>query len=205
VPRFARTAIAVAIVGGILLVASRFSWNCGEDPQRRGREGKEPAVAPSPAATTTSAPARPPTHATQVSAEERRQLADRIAAAHAARGYQAPTPAPSLPEQGSGSNDLERLTPHVLDALKEAIPFLAACYEQNAPKATRSALAQMTLTGDPDIGTIIDADEIVDEQHQPLPKKLDECLRNTMMTLELPPIAEGDKVKIQYSFRLDDK
>jgi len=150
----------------------------------------------------------------QVSPEERQRLADQIAAAHAARvarGWgrtpgSGPAAAPALPDDGA--HDLESLPTPVLDALNEAIPFLAACYEQQAPeraKAGATAVAQMTLSNDPDIGAVIDPDQILDEHKAPLDPKLDACLRSTIQTLQLPPLAAGDSVKLQYSFAFDGK
>ena len=50
---------------------------------------------------------------------------------------------------------------------------------------------------------MIDADQIADDQQQPLdPKAIDACLRNTIQTLQLPPLDAGDRVKLQYSFKL---
>lgn len=69
---------------------------------------------------------------------------------------------------------------------------------------TNVAIATMTLTGDPDIGTVIDADQVLDENHQPLAKSIDDFLRNTMQTLQLPPLTEGDSVQIQFSFRFGE-
>ena len=41
--------------------------------------------------------------------------------------------------------------------------------------------------------------------HKPLEPKLDECLRATLESLELPPLRQGDKVKVEFSFVFDDK
>ena len=159
-----------------------------------------------------AAPARmkPPAHATRISPEERKQLDQRLEAAHRARGampHAAPKP-PSLPAGSDGSGtDLDHVATNVMDALKEAIPFLAECYKANAPASARRGLtvrAAMTLTTDPDIGTVIDADQIFDDNHQPIDKKLDDCLRNTMQTLQLPPLEDGQTAKVEYSFRFDD-
>jgi hypothetical protein len=59
----------------------------------------------------------------------------------------------------------------------------------------------VTLTNDPDIGAVIDADQIVDDKQAPLDPQVDACLRSTMQTLQLPPLDAGDTVKLQYSFR----
>jgi hypothetical protein len=148
-------------------------------------------------------PAKVPTHVTKLTPEERKRTADRIAAAHAARVASSTTPRPSLPTADQlDSHDLDHVTTTVLSAMKEAIPFLAECYKQHGHGALTAA-AMMTLTGDPDIGTVIDADQVTDEDGKPLGRELDDCLRGTMQTLELPPLTEGDKIKIKYSFKFD--
>ena len=159
------------------------------------------------AATTGSATGKTGDHVTQIGREEREKLAQRIAAANKARAAaHGGAPArPTLPDQGS-DDPLSRVQDHVLQALKEAIPFLAQCYEQSIPFDARTGIttmAMMTLTTDPDIGTVIDADQIFDDKNQPIPKALDECLRNTMQTLALPPLDSDDQIKIQYSFRFE--
>lgn len=62
----------------------------------------------------------------------------------------------------------------------------------------------MTLTGDPDVGTLIDAGELRDQNGKPLDPELDNCLRTTLGSLELPPLPSANPVHIQYSFRFDD-
>lgn len=184
----------------------------------RSRSDGVPASTTSPAATfsdprkasppTTVRRDAPPSHVVQLTPDERRRVADRIASAHAARAH-SPVPRPELAKpETMNADDLDHVSEHVLKALEEAIPYLAACYKQVTPDQARPqmrATAMMTLTGDPDIGTVIDADQIFDDKHRPLDPKLDDCLRSTMQTLQLPPLAEGDSVKIQYSFAFDDK
>jgi hypothetical protein len=149
-------------------------------------------------------PTKVPTHVTKVTPEERKRTAERIAAAHAARVASSTTPRPSLPTADKlDSHDLDHVSTTVLAAMKEAIPFLAECYKQHGHGATTAA-AMMTLTGDPDIGTVIDADQITSEDGKPLDPKLDDCLRGTMQTLALPPLTEGDKITVKYSFKFDE-
>ena len=203
------------IVFGLVVIVALLAvwWWRGRD--REAAPARQASAAGgSGSAIANPAASGPPTRVRKVTAEERRALAERIAAAQAARAGHASaahgaTPRPALPDGSEAeSHDLERIQTHVLDALKGAIPFLAECYNVHAPataKGGMTAVAQMTLTGDPDIGTVIDADQIFDDQHQPIAKELDDCLRGTMQTLELPPLDEGDSVKIQYSFRFDDQ
>jgi hypothetical protein len=100
-------------------------------------------------------------------------------------------------------HDLERASPQLKAALAEAIPFLAECYK-TAPITQRRPAVQMTLTGDRDVGTLIDAEELRDQDGSPLDPELDDCLRTTLGSLELPPLDLAGPLRLQYSFILDD-
>ncbi|MDB4954510.1 MAG: hypothetical protein JWO36_2079 [Myxococcales bacterium] len=147
----------------------------------------------------------PPQHVTKLAnAEERQRVADRIARAQAARAAVRAPDRPSLPPSDPGDNrDLDHASKPVHDALEEAIPFLAACYDKSSPHTM--AVVSMTLTGDPDIGTLIDSDQMLDQDGKSLPRALDECLRGTLSSLELPPLRDSDKMKVQYSFNFGDR
>ncbi|HEY4180851.1 MAG TPA: hypothetical protein VGM90_28595 [Kofleriaceae bacterium] len=88
------------------------------------------------------------------------------------------------------------------DAMKEVIPMLADCYDKggsNLP-ATLDVVAELTLTGDPDIGTIVDADSLKNKDGTPVNEAFGACVQDTLVTLEMPPISEGDVVKVTYPF-----
>jgi hypothetical protein len=202
-----RLGFVAAVVA--LVLAGVWLWN------RYHPDLRTPTERAIPTASAPSADPRtlhPPDKVTQVSRAERDRLAQQIAAAHAARtsstgsgAHAAPVP-PHLPALPDTSHDVDRVPVHVLDALKQAMPYLIACYKEHAPaQATPglTAVAMMTLTGDPDIGTVIDADQMYDEHHQPIDPGVDACMRATMQTLELPPLQEGDSVKLQYSFKFE--
>ena len=58
---------------------------------------------------------------------------------------------------------------------------------------------------DPDLGSVIDTDGVKDKDDKPLDPKLEECLRDTIETLGLPPMGPyPGRVKLKYSFRQDD-
>ena len=65
------------------------------------------------------------------------------------------------------------------------------------------AAVYMTMTGARDVGTLIDADKMLDADRQPIDPALGDCLKTTLESLELPPLAEGDSIKLQYSFVFD--
>jgi hypothetical protein len=158
------------------------------------------------------------THATKLARAERRELADRIAAARAARGSAASTTAsaaihaplpPSLaPAPTLDPDHPDDLKTTLRATIREAVPLLAACYEAaipQLPEAETHIAAQLTLTSDPDVGTIIDAHQLSDDQGHPLLASFDDCLRDTMQQLALPPIAGANQgpvtIEVTYPFR----
>jgi len=197
-------AVAIAIVIAVFVLVRNTSDRV---PARtRGAASQPAAGSPpgsSPAAGSTAKP--PPAHVTRLaSPAERKEVADRIASARATRVRQAPTPPPSLPGAAQdGSRDLERASAQLKTALAEAIPFLAECYK-TAPITQRRPAVQMTLTGDRDVGTLIDAEQLRDQDGKPLDPELDSCLRTTLGSLEFPPLDLTDPLHLQYSFVLDD-
>jgi hypothetical protein len=159
-----------------------------------------PAVAPSKGAAVAVTAARVEKVMKLANAEERRQLAERISAAQAGRAMtHAPAP-PRLPDAEPAINKVSFRA-----AMRELIPMLKECYETALPTLPSPDLeftAKLRLTGDPDVGTIIDADALVDKTTgEPLPEAFDDCLRGTFMQMALPPIAEGDKLEVHYPFK----
>jgi hypothetical protein len=201
-----RLLVVVALAGVVLAV-----WYL--------RRPHKSAAAPDEARSTTqpaATPARPIDHVTKLSGPaERKQLADRIAAAQAARhtasasSGAAPTHAPAAPKLPSDLPDDREPAiskTQIRDAMREVIGHVQKCYEDAIPTLKEPNLtvtAHIMLSGDPDIGTLIDADQLADENGQPLPATFDDCLRTTFMTLALPPLAEGDALEIHYPFRFE--
>jgi hypothetical protein len=155
----------------------------------------------------------PPRHVTRLaSSEERREVATEIAAAmkarHAADLAPASDPAPppsAKPELPTA--DAQTIVTPLREAMREALPVLAECYSKALPTLANSHLsvaAHVRLTGDPDVGTLIDADELHDDADKPLPADLDSCLRDTFQQLELPPLAEGDKIDVTVPLRFSN-
>ena len=204
--------IAVVAVGAIWRWYPRTSTNtsiahAGSAAPSSNVGALDPAV---------TATARPLQHVRKLaSAEERRVLAARIAEAQAAR-KSAPAPqhsslgAAASSDKGSfGSGHEEDMDKDVIrGAMAEVLPFLGDCYS-DARATTLSAdhleiRAHFTLTGDPDVGTLIDADQLFDDNQQPLPTKLDDCIRSTLQSLALPPLGDGDTIEVNYPLAFRD-
>lgn len=145
-----------------------------------------------------SSPTRPIDRVSKLDPDQRKQLADRIAAARAGRAATSAAIPPSLPSPVE--TDLQT---SILAAMKEVMPFLVQCHERATPTLASPNLrvvATMMLLGDPDIGTLIDAHAIVGPDGKPLPAAFDDCLRSTLQSLQLPPLDEGSEFKVNYSF-----
>jgi len=192
---------ALAVISGAIV------WKL---PARSARPDAPVAAATSMSGTRTSAtPAKPtsptvaaPRHVTQfATTADRQRVVDQIASARTARS--ASTPPPRLPDglTENLADGLDRAT--LRSAMQEVLPFLQRCYEAAIPTLPTDQLeikAHLTLDGDRDAGTIIDAQQLFDDGGQPLPATLDDCMRTTFQTLQLPPLAEGDHVEVTYPF-----
>jgi hypothetical protein len=214
--------LVVIVVIGMALAVVWYLRRSPHDPPAelvtaaRASAGPAPAKAEASPANPAASFARPPAHATRISPDIRQQIADRIAAAraaHAAHASASPAAGPSSPLRGSAPDhrslpreQLEALKTPIHDALLETAPFLRECYKKaGRPDGARIQVqGKLVLTGDSDIGTLVDADRLTDEHDQPLPAALDDCLRGAMQTIELPPLREGDTVHVTYKL-VDDE
>jgi hypothetical protein len=86
--------------------------------------------------------------------------------------------------------------------MKEVVPYLAECFDKHATDLPDrlDVKAKLSLSGDPDIGTLIDTDGLTDGKDGPLHAGFDVCLRDALAGLELPPLAEGEEVRVNYPF-----
>jgi len=155
-------------------------------------------------ATTPGAKTKPVAKVGRVSPEERKRLADRIANARANRPAPSTSPggASGPPPRLPDNNDAVIVRTTMKAAMREIIPYLADCYDKSGEKvpAEMKVVADMTLTGDPDIGTIIDTNGITDGDGKPLEPGFDACLKDAFVSLEMPPLSEGSEVKVTYPF-----
>jgi hypothetical protein len=191
--------LAVALIAGALFRGNRA-------PSRP--QPPVPAHGPvsSPAMSEPHATAPAPAKTRKLSPDERKHLGEQIAAAiHKAREARAA----QARAAGSAVADedpvipLEAIGPELKDAMTAAIPILAECFEHAGITDPRTAVAQMTMASDPDLGTVVDTAEILGPDNQKLPPALDTCLRDTIDSLALPPLGQPGKLQVQYSFKFD--
>ncbi|HEY5946392.1 MAG TPA: hypothetical protein VIV40_12905 [Kofleriaceae bacterium] len=156
-----------------------------------------------------------PSRVRRLSPDERKQLGAKIQAAiqreveraRAARSGRGAAPSPTGAAGTTGTPDdipniaLEQVAKPMQEALQAAIPLLADCFTKHDGN---TAAALMTMTSDPELGTVIDTDAINDADGKPLDPKVDSCLRDTIDSLALPPLGQLGKLNIQYTFRFDE-
>jgi len=209
-----KRAVLVIVVVVVAIVIGVRRWSSPDAPRpAAAAAGTSPTAAGAaadpgkPAAGSTAA--RPATGADdgrhgdvrRLSRDERRQLGERIAEARQrARAAAASTGG----SEGDDIIPIEEAKGALKAGMESAIHMLAECYKQlPGADAMREAAAQMTLTSDPDLGTVIDTSGITDAAGQQLPAKLDECMRDTIDSLVLPPLPRGGVMKVQYTFKFD--
>lgn len=206
-PGMKRASVVVAlaaIAGAIWYLRRPSSRTAASDAPPPPAKVVTAAGGESPSAPASGSAGRTVDHVTKLATpEERKRLAERIAAAQSARAAtHAPAP-PSLPAEAQDAEDAPISKTAIRDAMREVIPHLIECYEAAVPSLPSShveLVAELTLTGDPDVGTLIDAKELADKQGQKLPAAFDDCLRTTFQSLALPPLKEGDIVSVRYPF-----
>ena len=195
----------VAVVLVVLVIGAVVWWKWPHSASVTSANGPANGPASSPAAAAATAPvaARAPSGVRRLDAEERRRLGQQIEAAlkqHRKTAASAGTATrPALDEDPVLR--VEDVGKPVKDALEAAIPLLAACYEKAGSAAPKAPLAQMTMISDPELGTVIDNAAVTDAEGKPLERSLDECLRDAIDSLALPPLGKPGKLPLQYSFR----
>ena len=160
-------------------------------------------------------PARPNDRVRQVTPGERAQIENQIAAARQRRAAIAAPVPPSLPAAEEPADKVPHVNFHWLDprkpeefktdlkaAMKSVVPYLASCYTDHlisAPDVLK-VTAQMTLTSDPDVGTLIDTGDVLSDDTVVLPLAFNTCIRDALEGLELPALVDGDPVHVTYPF-----
>jgi len=198
-----RSALWFVIAAAMIASALLWSRRHPTPPAPLGPAAAHGSAAPAP---TSAAPPALAMRTRKLSPEDRKQLGAQIAAAihkaREARAAQARSAGTPVSDDDPGI-PLESVGPALKDALTASIPILAECYEHAGITDPRSAVAQMTMLSDPDLGTVIDTADILGPDGKKLDHTLDDCLRDTIDALALPPLGQPGKLQIQYLFRFD--
>ena len=106
------------------------------------------------------------------------------------------TPRPALPALPGMINKDD-----IRAGVRAVIPLLAECYDNAQDRLTTKAgkiVVQMHLTGEPDVGTLIESAEIGGDAHFTSDAELVECFQQTLLSVEQPPIAGGGTIDVTY-------
>ena len=200
-----RRALSLVLAAAVIVVAILLVWH------KRSAE-PSPPTAPSSSTSTAVAGATPsspePTakHVTRITPERRAQVASRIQAAKAARERPAlpPTSRTAPPRPSTAGADMttpQQILDQFLKLNDEIHGYLEEC-AKIAPDV-HEANTSILLTGDPDVGTLIDApDPAVGSDGKPVPAAFDECIRGALQTLELPPMQTGTAFKVTFQMTM---
>ncbi len=195
--RWSRGVIAAVLVAPVLsiLVASR---QCDRGAPTHGT-----------GSATISTPSRPPPTGSsgphldarsdairgprRVSPEVRDDLARRIREA-IERPRSAPVEAPHAPDDAGSAIQ------QALAGLKDVVPLTQNCHALHPDGMPAAVAVTMKLATDPELGTVIDLDTITDRDGNPLPPKVDDCLRDLFDELALPGFGdEPQQLSLRYT------
>jgi len=108
------------------------------------------------------------------------------------------TEQPEEPPRGKLSKEYIRGT------VREAIPLIKECYhlalEEN-PELSGRLDVNFTISGEPDVGGLVEESDVVAEEGLAYNETLEDCVRETVYTLEFPPPEGGGVVKVRYPLR----
>jgi hypothetical protein len=196
---------------GVLVVAVLVWWFAGRSPDDTSdadasRAPPRSPAPPSAAPVASTAPVASARGVRRLSPEQRQALRAQL---EHARVAQPSAPSPALPATADSDDNAMGTVEQVLQQFTAVIPELrtevAAC-QRYAPDA-KGFTTKISLFGDADIGTLIDAPSaLVPVDGPPLPAAFDDCVRDVLQTLELPPMHTGDQftVAFEVSFTDDD-
>lgn len=167
--------------------------------------------APAPDQTVTAPAPRTPRRF--ANADERAALSRAIAWARERRATEAarpsapePAPAasPALPRP-VGALDKD----YIRERVRDVLPLLTECYTlalEDAPELAGKLVTEFVISGEPEIGGLVEESTIADEGSTISHPGMRECIRETLYSIEFEPPPDGGKVLVRYpfEFRPDD-
>ncbi|MCB9572568.1 MAG: hypothetical protein H6709_10825 [Kofleriaceae bacterium] len=115
----------------------------------------------------------------------------------AATGGAAAAPAPT---DGQGDVDPDEIR----SAVREVSPLVGECYSMaplDVQRAGGNVVIEMTISGEPGVGTVFDDAGFIDGTPALLAAtEFTECMRETLLSVEMPPLTRGGTVVIHYPF-----
>jgi hypothetical protein len=135
-----------------------------------------------------------------IDADARIALLNRIAAAREARKAGKPAPAaaapsPEDPPAVDGVLDVDQ----ILDGIMPVMPLFKECYQDGLDRRTITSgkvTFKMHIVGEPEIGSLVDHAELEGDPAFLADAELSTCLHETMMSIELPPMAQSAEIDV---------
>ncbi len=143
--------------------------------------------------------ATPPTALRHVTPAERARIADQIATSRSQRRPDRPV----LSDSGQLTSADEVLGQ--LQAIRADIAVFIETCAPLAPAVTQFK-ADIVLESDPDVGTLVEADQpVMSGSDAAVPAAFSDCIRGELQTLELPPLQAGESYKVSFEFETADQ
>jgi hypothetical protein len=132
---------------------------------------------------------------------DRRQAWERLVAARALREAGV---AGGAGASGGGAAPAAVSREDIQASIREVVPLLAECFELAGEVVQReggTVTAELIVGSEPDVGTLVeDASLIKGDPHMLGDPDFTECLVETLMSVEMPPLDAGGQLVIHYPF-----
>lgn len=204
--------VAAALVGAAAAAAAVVAVYESGDDGARAVKRTEPAPAPQPTKrslddetiTHTVPKHTPPTETRRFASDsERRKAWERLVAARALREAGVTGAGGAA---GGGGAAAEVSKEDLQASVDEVLPMLAECFEM-AGEVVRSEggtlVAELIVGSEPEVGTIIEEASFLQDRSAPHmlgDPDFTECIHETLMSVEMPPLAAGGQLVIHYPF-----
>jgi hypothetical protein len=90
-------------------------------------------------------------------------------------------------------------------AIQSVRPLLHECYVAASDRLARkdgTISIIVRLTSEPEVATLVDSARLEGDTHLLADGALTECMRETLMSIELPAMAAGGKIEVHYPFTI---
>jgi hypothetical protein len=108
---------------------------------------------------------------------------------------------PRMTAGSSGWTAVSATVDALPSSIEQIMPQLRACYVQAAPQLLQQNVeleVDLELSADPDVGTLVQADVLLDPKAQRLPPGFLDCMRGELQQVELPALEQGGHVVVRY-------
>jgi hypothetical protein len=139
----------------------------------------------------------------RLDAVSRARMLEALAVARSRRGPPAADPV------AGGDGASEAATAGSLDKdyirgrVRELIPLLSECYVaalEDAPAIVGKLVVELTIGGEPEVGGLVEASEVIADESTIVHAGMLECVRETMYAAQFDPPEQGGTVVVRYPF-----